>query len=60
MRAALGGVRGTAGVVPRWIRGVRGTAGVVPRWIREVRLSDRAVFAAAAAAGTLAGRLARP
>src|SRR4029453_13892086 len=28
-----GGVRGTAGVVPRWIGGVRGTAGVVPRWI---------------------------
>ena len=28
-----GGVRGTAGVVPRSDGGVRGTAGVVPRWI---------------------------
>src|SRR5215217_2812404 len=31
------GVRGTTGVVPRWIGGVRGTTGVVPRWIGEVR-----------------------
>jgi methylated-DNA-protein-cysteine methyltransferase-like protein len=29
--AYYGGVRGTAGVVPRWTGGVPGTAGVVPR-----------------------------
>ena len=34
-----GGVRGTAGVVPRWVGGVRGTAGVVPRWIGSGRFS---------------------
>jgi len=33
LAAVTGGVRGTAGVVPRSVGGVRGTAGVVPRWI---------------------------
>jgi hypothetical protein len=36
-RVLAGGVRGTAGVVPRWVGGVRGTAGVVPRWTGGVR-----------------------
>jgi diacylglycerol kinase (ATP) len=31
-RAPAGGVRGTAGVVPRWIGRVQGTGGGVPRW----------------------------
>ena len=53
-QAGVGGVRGTAGVVPRSIGGVRGTAGGVPRGAgvsRRVALVGGAAAVATAALG---------